>query len=432
MTGDLNIDQHSLIQMESKDMGRIVISKPVASRPPSSVIGPFPDLSAGIIRGSSPNVGLELTSGPIKPKTVRLAPKVNLAPDPAVPSQAREMKTMLPPEQEKCEPSDQQERSSLSSNFEEHSRDLTKTAGGDFSGYPVEESIDLPSTSPGDRMCYDGYNWRKYGQKQVKGSEYPRGYYKCTQPNCPVKKTVESSVDGKIAEIVYKGEHNHPKPQPSKRGPVNGQDRGCPFISGRTIERKRCSEGKVANDTNTKASLSNDCIVERGVTDAGLNLDPPSAKQEDGTMRLGMDPDEPSSKRRKTKNPLNGLEINSEIPPKPPVSVQGSVDPEILSDGFRWRKYGQKVVKGNPYPRNYYKCTGLECSVRKHLDRALHDPAVLITTYEGKHNHEMPLLRSMDPPSSYSTPRARASKRTTPVGGLHQEDTLSFKLWSDQ
>lgn len=62
----------------------------------------------------------------------------------------------------------------------------------------------------------DGYNWRKYGQKQVKGSENPRSYYKCTFPNCPTKKKVERSLEGHITEIVYKGTHNHPKPQ-SKR-----------------------------------------------------------------------------------------------------------------------------------------------------------------------------------------------------------------------
>lgn len=73
------------------------------------------------------------------------------------------------------------------------------------------------SIGSGDRPSYDGYNWRKYGQKQVKGSEYPRSYYKCTHPTCPVKTKVERSFDGQIAEIVYKGEHNHPKPQPPKR-----------------------------------------------------------------------------------------------------------------------------------------------------------------------------------------------------------------------
>lgn len=67
------------------------------------------------------------------------------------------------------------------------------------------------------RRSEDGYNWRKYGQKQVKGSENPRSYYKCTYPNCPTKKKVERSVEGQITEIVYKGNHNHPKPQSSRR-----------------------------------------------------------------------------------------------------------------------------------------------------------------------------------------------------------------------
>jgi hypothetical protein len=32
---------------------------------------------------------------------------------------------------------------------------------------------------------------------------------------------VERTLDGQIAEIVYKGEHNHPKPQPAKRQQQN-------------------------------------------------------------------------------------------------------------------------------------------------------------------------------------------------------------------
>lgn len=68
-----------------------------------------------------------------------------------------------------------------------------------------------------ERATDDGYNWRKYGQKHVKGSEFPRSYYKCTHPNCEVKKLFERSHDGQITEIVYKGTHDHPKPQPSRR-----------------------------------------------------------------------------------------------------------------------------------------------------------------------------------------------------------------------
>lgn len=63
----------------------------------------------------------------------------------------------------------------------------------------------------------DGYKWRKYGQKQVKASENPRSYYKCTIQSCTMRKKVETSIDGDITEIVYKGNHNHPKPQSTKR-----------------------------------------------------------------------------------------------------------------------------------------------------------------------------------------------------------------------
>lgn len=67
------------------------------------------------------------------------------------------------------------------------------------------------------KRAEDGFNWRKYGQKQVKGSENPRSYYKCTYANCPMKKKVERSIEGQITEIVYKGSHTHPKPQSTRR-----------------------------------------------------------------------------------------------------------------------------------------------------------------------------------------------------------------------
>ncbi|KAG6508257.1 WRKY transcription factor WRKY51-like [Zingiber officinale] len=61
---------------------------------------------------------------------------------------------------------------------------------------------------------------------------------------------------------------------------------------------------------------------------------------------------------------------------------------DIPPDEFSWRKYGQKPIKGSPYPRGYYKCSTLRgCPARKHVERAPDDPSMLIVTYEGEHRH---------------------------------------------
>ncbi|KAI3412876.1 WRKY domain-containing protein, partial [Psidium guajava] len=61
---------------------------------------------------------------------------------------------------------------------------------------------------------------------------------------------------------------------------------------------------------------------------------------------------------------------------------------DIPPDDFSWRKYGQKPIKGSPHPRGYYKCSSVRgCPARKHVERALDDPGMLIVTYEGEHSH---------------------------------------------
>ena len=68
-----------------------------------------------------------------------------------------------------------------------------------------------------EKSAEDGYNWRKYGHKHVQGSEYPQSYYKCTHPTCEMKEQMERSHDGLVTGIIYKGHHDHPKPQSSRR-----------------------------------------------------------------------------------------------------------------------------------------------------------------------------------------------------------------------
>ncbi|KAA8546916.1 hypothetical protein F0562_003345 [Nyssa sinensis] len=72
------------------------------------------------------------------------------------------------------------------------------------------------------------------------------------------------------------------------------------------------------------------------------------------------------------------------------VAFRTKSELEVMDDGFRWRKYGKKMVKNSPNPRNYYKCSSGGCNVKKRIERDRDDSSYVITTYEGVHNHESP------------------------------------------
>ncbi|KAF8698193.1 hypothetical protein HU200_035712 [Digitaria exilis] len=57
----------------------------------------------------------------------------------------------------------------------------------------------------------DGFSWRKYGQKDILGAKFPRGYYRCTYrtaQGCQATKQVQrSDTDLSVFDVTYQGEH---------------------------------------------------------------------------------------------------------------------------------------------------------------------------------------------------------------------------------
>ncbi|CAL9079702.1 unnamed protein product, partial [Musa textilis] len=95
-----------------------------------------------------------------------------------------------------------------------------------------------------------------------------------------------------------------------------------------------------------------------------------------------------------------------------PAAASSRPSGEVVpSDLWAWRKYGQKPIKGSPYPRGYYRCSSSKgCSARKQVERSRTDPNMLVITYTSEHNHPWPTQRNALAGSTRSHPFKNALK----------------------
>ncbi|KAG2486081.1 hypothetical protein HYH03_015284 [Edaphochlamys debaryana] len=307
----------------------------------------------------------------------------------------------------------------------------------------------------------DGWQWRKYGEKLVKGSPNPRSYYKCSHNGCLAKKIVErSEADGTVLSTEYKGDHCHPAPlavKTSRFKPKAKVDPPMPVAKPEPPPLPQFPPGGLMSPPQlgmlgtggmlpipealksdfpgpnqpagtTAAAQEDDSdtsdpepvpALKAAPQDArpaqaaatairrmresqdspSKRLDLLAAYAEEAERQLHSNSNSPENqqpaKRQRTEAAPTTTRAAGEEEEQEGATASGSgttriVDITNMDDGYRWRKYGQKTVKGSPFPRAYYKCTYLGCTVRKHVERSAEDETRFVVTYEGQHNHRPP------------------------------------------
>lgn len=122
----------------------------------------------------------------------------------------------------------------------------------------------------------DGYTWRKYGQKEILGSRFPRAYYRCTHQKmyqCPAKKQVQRlDHDPYIFEVTYRGDHTctmsttAPSILPPPNEPITTQSPPVPLPTSvplshwLSMDIRPSGEGTSGNTTTTTTTTTFDHV----------------------------------------------------------------------------------------------------------------------------------------------------------------------------
>ncbi|KAL3360648.1 hypothetical protein AABB24_013870 [Solanum stoloniferum] len=205
----------------------------------------------------------------------------------------------------------------------------------------------------------DGYSWRKYGQKDIFGAKFPRGYYRCTFrhiDNCLATKQMQrSDVDPTGFEITYRGYHT-------------------------------CQCHQVTNSILQAASPGRQASHHSLIDD---DYSPYFVGAEGGFDSFEGPIDGGYSSIKFEQKDIRGAKYlrKSQFFDQVRVKTESEVE-NPQDDGYSWRKYGQKDVLGAKFPRGYYRCTFRyieNCLATKQMQRSDVDPTGFEITYKGYH-----------------------------------------------
>ncbi|KAL1068623.1 hypothetical protein V6Z11_D12G209700 [Gossypium hirsutum] len=268
------------------------------------------------------------------------------------------------------------------------------------------------------KVLDDGYRWRKWGQKMVKGNPYPRLYYRCLSTCCLAKKYVErDSQDTSFFVTTYHGLHNHDEWNSRGLSKLHSQ----PCIDHRANNVKDAAEA-AKSICPTKEYGD---VFQASIQDEGAHPGIPEASIQDESQRSGVEP-QPSAleiivseSTESTPLPLTGSPLSGDFDRDFKEQDQFNLDASKKSetqqvqvrpgsaltpdDSFCWRISEQKYVIGEKYPRSFFRCTHRHiqgCLATKTVQRLDDDPTIFEITYHRKHTCN--LASNVMPPTAPS------------------------------
>ncbi|CAI5967639.1 unnamed protein product [Closterium sp. NIES-65] len=164
-------------------------------------------------------------------------------------------------------------------------------------------------------------------------------------------------------------------PEPGSEGPTGSS--GGSSVSG---ERKRKAlPGVCLSAGDLSAEAMEEDVTSAAAYNAAVILNKGAAYSGAATSEAAHNETAGAVDKKPRRGAETVLVCAQQVIEEPKLVVELRSNMELLDDGYRWRKYGQKVVR---------------------------DPCVVVTSYEGRHCHAMPGPVFSPPPAERNSPVA--------------------------